>query len=179
LFLPYLHVRFPRTKVVQIVRDPYATVASQLTHPGLAWQKARPLTRFDSPEIDAIVDLAAPLTLGSPDEVLAAHWCLEHAWLEKNLDRLPGVHFVRYEDLRGSPEKALRDLTAYLHQPWDESYLVLAGRRSRSTRPESALATTDSDSTTNHKRVLTEEQHHRIGRVLDAFDHPFYPCRQG
>ncbi len=172
LYLPYLHARFPRTKIVQIVRNPYAVIASQLRHP-IHWKGVHDVAPFYREVVDVIPHLAPPPALSLPEEILAAHWCIEHAYLEESMPRLAGVHFVRYEDLYNQPESALRQLTDHLECGWDERHLDVVRRRSRSVQPGSPLLA-NGDPTTSYKRTLTEAQRERIGVVLAAYGHPFY-----
>lgn len=173
LFLPYLHARFPENRVVQIVRNPYAVVASQLSAPGAAWSRVRRVEPFYQPVIHAHPELAPPPGLIHPEAVLAAHWCIEQAVLERNRDRLRDVHLVRYEDLYRDTEASLRAVVAYLDRPWDPGLTARAGALTSNVKPGSALLSRG-DPTTNYRRLLSENQQRRIGEVLAWFGHPFY-----
>lgn len=105
-FLPALHAAYPRARVLHIVRDPRAVLASRMD---AAWSKSRPWA-------------VHPL-------VQAAQWARGRRlgaalygprWLE-----------LRYEDLLADPEAVLRRVCAHLELDFDAAMLDFGGAARR------------------------------------------------
>jgi hypothetical protein len=172
LCLPFIHKHLPRTKIVLIVRNPWAVVASQVRHPEGAWQHVVQIASFYQPVIERYPQLAPPPSLTTKEEALAAQWCIEHAYLEQQLPNLTGVHLLRYEDLYHAPAMLLKQVIEYLELPWDNHYLAYLNQRSSSVACGSALLR-GKDPTTQYKDVLSEEQQQRIAAIVDHYGAPF------
>lgn len=174
LLLPWLTASLPGLRVVQIVRNPLATVSSQMHFPGSYWESATslslPYQRFLATRPFGDV----PVEYDHVEETLATTWACEHGWLADNRDRMPEVVWLRYEDLVRDPEAEVRRVCADLgvalppHIPGE-----VFRRPSRSVRPGSATFE-HRDAVGGYREKLSDEQIERATAVLERFGFPFY-----
>jgi hypothetical protein len=171
LFLPYLHAQFPRNRTVLLVRNPFATAASQLALG--QWDHVdefvphQPELYRDHPEL--VVE-SPPTTR---EEILTTYWCIEHAYLAKHLDQLRGVFVLRYEDMFRDPATHLPRLCEYLRVAWRPELLDLVKIKSRTTVASSAL-NRDGDPTRSYVKTMDPARRARLHAILERFGYPFY-----
>lgn len=174
LLVPWLVRQLPALRIVQIVRNPAAMIASQVMYPPGDWQGLRAI----SPEYDPFLadhpHYARPgETFDSLEEVLAVHWAMEHRYLSEQMAGLSTVCFVRYEDLVHSPEATFKRVLHFLGVPWRDSFLAGAQKESGSVQVTSALKT-GGDPTKKFREQLSAEKLARIDAILERFGRPFY-----
>jgi hypothetical protein len=171
LFLPYLHKNFPQNRIILIIRNPYSVISSQILRG--SWKGVKSFTPHqlefytDNPEFI----LSDPPT--DPVEILAVYWCLEHAYLVKNLNRLEGVYLLKYEDMFRNPQENLPKLMDFLNIRWNDEFLKYTVIKSRSVRQGSALLA-GGDPTKSYLQKLDDDQREKIRNVLQRFGNPFY-----
>jgi hypothetical protein len=174
LLLPWLVTRLPALRIIQIVRNPAAMIASQMMYPAGSWSGLHAI----SPEYDPFLvehpGYARPQEhFGTLEEVLAAHWAIEHRYLVEQQAVLAPVHVIRYEDLVREPEPTFRGIVRFLGLPWRDALLEGARKPSRSVQKTSALAT-GGDTTRKFREQLAPDALARIDAILERFGRPFY-----
>jgi hypothetical protein len=174
LLLPWLVKHLPALRIVQIVRNPAAVVASQVVYPPGDWSGLRAISPEYDPFLREHPDYAQPQEpFESLEEVLAAHWALEHRYLVEQMPLLaPVVHFVRYEDLVHRPEPAFKGVVKFLGLPWRDELLDGAAKPSGSVQKTSALKT-GGDPTTKYREQLDPQRLARIDAIFERFGRPF------
>ena len=174
LLLPWLVKHLPALRIVQIVRNPAAVVASQVVYPPGDWAGLRAISPEYDPFLHEHPDYAKPQErFDTLDEVLAAHWALEHRYLVEQMPLLaPVVHFVRYEDLVHRPEPTFKAVVDSSELPWRDALLDGAAKPSGSVQKTSAL----DDRRRPHHEVSRATRPGALGRIdaiFERFGRPF------
>ena len=166
LFVAWLRQRFPRMKMVFIMRHPAAVTLSRM---GRKW---RARTDDVLEQGDLVEDhLQAPLArMGEPRDRLDRHmmmWCIENLVPLRQL-AADSVHAVYYEHLCIDPEATLRSVMAALGHEFDAQVLARVQRPSRQAAPNSAIRR-GGDLVAKWRTKLTTAQIDRILAYLAAF----------
>ncbi len=174
LLLPWLVKHLPALRIVQIVRQPAAMIASQIVYPAGSWSGLRSISPEYDPFLREHPDYAREQeAFGSLEEVLAAHWSIEHRYLTEQMNVLaPAVHFVRYEDLVHRPEPTFKGVVRFLGLAWRDELLQGARKPSVSVQNTSALKT-GGDPTAKYREQLSPDQLARIDAIFERFGRPF------
>jgi hypothetical protein len=169
LLLPFLVRNFPTTSFLALLRDPFAVVASQLRHKG-NWKTATGIAKAYEPFLDDRREFRPRLEPRTTEEVLATHWCIEHAYLERELVEGSTVQIVRYENLYRNPKEGFPAMFRHFGEEWgpdSERFLQREDSVAKSVDPGADLAT-------HYRSFLSDEQVQRIAAVLDTYGWPFY-----
>ena len=157
--LPWISRNFPEVKIIYLVRNPLAVIASQLQ--ARDWQRAkRPLR----PEFMAHSQRAAEILedLQGTSDFLAAQWALDQ-WVAKHTPS-PSWLEVHYESLRAEPLLELERIQQHLGGPFDMTravkHLEVVSRTS--TRRTAPLQD-------DWRGTISKEQEQRINDIVAAF----------
>jgi hypothetical protein len=158
--LPWISRQFPEVKIIHLVRDPLAVIASQLQ--SRDWQRAK---RPVIPEFLTHSERAAEVlaNLQGTADFLAAQWALDQ-WVARHTPE-PLWLEVRYESLRDQPAVELERISQYLSRPFDVAraveHLSVVSRTSTKRK-----APVEDD----WRKTITNEQELRIRKTVAAFD---------
>jgi hypothetical protein len=114
LFLPWLIDRYKLNKVINIIRNPYHVIGSQLVHG--SWNKEVKQFDFSSFRYQEYYKQYEYLykPINSNIEYLAFEWCLQNSYLlNHNYNEKKWLN-VRYEDLCTNPTETIEKIFTYL-----------------------------------------------------------------
>ena len=175
LIMPWVATNLPWLRVVQLIRNPLTVVASRLVVTTAVWSSATSLGSVYADFMAVEPSYAGPLEFETPAETQTAAWAIEHAWLRDNMDRLGGLHWLRYEDLRDDPHRTIPDLARFVGVEGIEVDQLRSFKRvSRSTTKAPVGSATPASPTSSSPQGITDDVLERMHGILEHYGYPFY-----
>lgn len=166
LFLRWLHVRFPGTPIVLLLRNPCAVAVSRLR---VGWS-VRPPKLLAQEELveDHLGPFEAPMRRAEGEfEKAIFLWCVD-TYVPLRQFRAGEIHLVFYEDLHRQPQREVERLFTFLGRPHDDRVHGDLRQPSRQSRSDSAVVA-GGDPLRDWRRFVSPADIRRAEEILTLF----------
>lgn len=159
----------PGARIVLIVRDPRAQVASMLRGISLSmFERQIPVySVLETPQAKKYGLTMEKLKALSPAEQLAWNWAILNEKALEDLDDIPNTRLLRYEKFIRNPLEQTKEFFDFAGLPWDQQTENFIHSSSISTRDRYYNVYQTADKAMNRWRSeLTEDQQQRILAIV-------------
>jgi hypothetical protein len=170
-FLKWLKIKFPKIKVILLLRHPCSVVTSWL-NAGFGGGEQSLIKLMANQDVLKIIGPQAQQrykSITSDFERLIFFWCLHYKIPLSHLDA-EDFHLVFYENLVTNPKFEIRNLFKFMQREYDESKVLLSMSRPSSTTKKTAEEfKADSIKINQWHNKLTEKEVDLAYEILSCF----------
>ncbi len=169
--LPWFLDRFPNYKVLQVDRNPFSVVSSQMKH-GAWGLSERTIELYKKRTKSYCFEFYEQFSdiinsISTPEEFLTVNYCL--SVIPRLKAQSKNLKIVKYENLFLNPEEEFNSIFEFFNLQVPSNLQEIIRKPSSTTKQGSNILTSPEDQLVTWKKFLTKEQVENISRILNQF----------